>query len=123
MRNPFWLSVVVKAAHDSSIHDRRSSSWEGEAPAEPQKDHSGVADADWPVAYGGWQDPRCRVGAAYKTCFGGNPLHAYHASPGDRHVAFRLGRSLALPTGGFARARAVPTWHRDVNVSQLRTVI
>ena len=116
------LSMVVKAANHR-IQERYFPSWEGEAPAEPQKSHSGVADTDWPVAYDRRQDARCRVGAAYKTCCGGNPLHGYHASPGNRHVTFRLGRSLALPTDGFARVRTVPMWYRDVNVSQLRTVI
>ncbi len=51
------------------------------------------------------------------------PLHAYHASPGDRHMAFRLGRSLALPTYGFIRIRVTNMWHRRVSGSQQRPAI
>ena len=116
------LTMVAKASNHR-IQERHFPSWEGEAPAEPQKSHSGIADTDRQVANERRQDPRCQVGPAYKTRFGGNSLHVYLASPGVRYVAFRLGRSLALPTVGFARVRAVPIWHRDLSVSQLRTVI
>ncbi len=96
------LSMVAKAANHS-IQGRYFPSWEGEAPAEPQKSHSGIADMDRQVAYDRRWAPRCWVGPAYKT--------------------FRLGRSLALPTDGFVRVRAVPKWNRDVCVSQSRTEI
>ena len=39
------LSVVVKAANHR-IQERHFPSWEGEAPAEPQQSHNGIADTD-----------------------------------------------------------------------------
>ncbi len=95
--------MVVKAANQR-IQERYFPNWEGEAPAEPQKSHNGIKDTNPQIAYDRCQDGECWVGRAYKTCLGGNPLHAYRASPGDRHMAHRLGRSLALPIYGFVRA-------------------
>ena len=39
------LSIVVKSANHS-IQERHFTSWEGEAPAEPQNCHDGIADTD-----------------------------------------------------------------------------
>ena len=114
--------MVAKAANHS-IQERRFRSWEGEAPAEPRKSHNRIADTDPQVTYYWCEDGRCRIGLTYKTCPGGNPLHVCYASPGDGRIAFRLGRSLALPTYGFVRVRTVPMWHRCVSVSQQHTGI
>ena len=111
--------MVVKAANHRVV------SRVGRARLLPSRknSHNGVADTDPQVAYDRCQDGQCRVDPANKARLGGNPLHAYHASLDTRLIAFRLGRSLALPTYGFAHARTLPMWHRNVSVSQLRTVV
>ena len=116
------LGMVVKAANHR-IQERRFPSWEGEAPAEPQQSHNGIADTDPQVAYDRRLDRRCRVRPAYKTCVGERPLHTCHASPTDGHIGFRLGRSLALPVYIFVHVRVASVRHRRVSVSQSRTVM
>ena len=117
-----WGSAAVKAVNHG-IRERRFPSWEGEAPAEPQNSHNGVAGTGPQVVYDRCWDGRCRVDLANKACSGGNPLHAHHASLDGRLIAFRPGGRLALPTYGFVHVRTLPMRHRDVSVSQSRTVI